>query len=144
MSASVTTGARAGSSAGGGSRPPRRRRPVAAPKPFDALFDTAPDGSIASPRGLEREAAHGVAAAGVAPAGATIPAAASGAAPPALHQRPAEGQTFDEIIAGAWEDLSAHRAVRCPVCRAAAMRPRYGAGRGAVGGRCGGCNSVIG
>ncbi|WP_354697896.1 hypothetical protein DSM112329_03551 [Paraconexibacter sp. AEG42_29] len=62
----------------------------------------------------------------------------------ALFDRPVEGQTFDELIVGVWEDLSAHRTVTCPVCQSAAMRPRYGAGQGAVGGRCGDCGSVLG
>ena len=59
-----------------------------------------------------------------------------------LFARPADGSTFDDLIAGAWEDLSAHRTVTCPVCQSAAMRPRYGAGT--VGGRCGDCGSVLG
>ncbi|UTI66908.1 hypothetical protein NBH00_12025 [Paraconexibacter antarcticus] len=62
----------------------------------------------------------------------------------AIFDRPAEGQTLDEFLVGAWEDLSAHRTVTCPVCHAAAMRPRYGAGQGAAGGRCGDCGSVLG
>jgi hypothetical protein len=62
----------------------------------------------------------------------------------ALFDRPAGGQTFDDLIVGAWEDLSAHRTVTCPVCQGAAMRPRYGSGQGAVGGRCGDCGSVLG
>ncbi len=32
--------------------------------------------------------------------------------------------TLDELIAGVWEGLTAHRPVRCPVC-AAEMRPLY-------------------
>jgi hypothetical protein len=62
----------------------------------------------------------------------------------ALFDRPADGQTFDELIVGAWEDLSAHRSVTCPVCQGAAMRPRYGSGQGAVGGRCADCGTVLG
>jgi hypothetical protein len=62
----------------------------------------------------------------------------------AIFDRPAEGQTLDELLVGAWEDLSAHRTVACPVCDVVAMRPRYGAGPGAVGGRCGDCGSVLG
>ncbi len=62
----------------------------------------------------------------------------------ALFDRPAGGQTFDDLIVGAWEDLSAHRTVACPVCQSTAMRPRYGSGQGAVGGRCGDCGSVLG
>lgn len=61
-----------------------------------------------------------------------------------VFDRPVEGQTFDELIVGAWEDLSAHRTVTCPVCQSAAMQPRYGSGQGAVGGRCGDCGSVFG
>lgn len=61
-----------------------------------------------------------------------------------LFGRPAEGQTLDEFLVGAWEDLTAHRTVTCPVCSADAMRPRYGSGQGAVGGRCGDCGTVMG
>jgi hypothetical protein len=61
----------------------------------------------------------------------------------ALFDRPAEGQTFDGLIVGAWEDLSAHRPVSCPVCHGA-MAPRYGGGQGAVGGRCTDCGTVLG
>jgi hypothetical protein len=34
--------------------------------------------------------------------------------------------TLDELIAGVWEGLAAHRPARCPVCEAE-MRPVYGA-----------------
>lgn len=61
----------------------------------------------------------------------------------AIFDRPAEGQTFDDLIVGAWEDLSAHHKVTCPVCHRE-MRPRYGSGQGAVGGRCTDCGSVLG
>lgn len=62
----------------------------------------------------------------------------------ALFDLPADGQTLDDLIVGAWEDLSAHRTVTCPVCQRASMRPRYGAGQGAVGGRCGDCGTILG
>jgi hypothetical protein len=52
-------------------------------------------------------------------------------------------QTLDDLIVGAWEGLSAHRSVECPICRGA-VRPRYGAGGHApVGGRCDDCDSTI-
>jgi DnaJ-class molecular chaperone len=70
--------------------------------------------------------------------------AASSMAFDAIFDRPADGQTFDDVIVGAWEDLSAHRTVTCPVCHGAAMRPRYGGGQGAVGGRCADCGTVLG
>ena len=46
--------------------------------------------------------------------------------------------TLDELLVGAWEGLSAHRSVVCPVC-AAAMAPRSEA----AGGACGGCGSQL-
>jgi hypothetical protein len=65
----------------------------------------------------------------------------SGDAPPAADVR--GRRTLDELIVGVWEDLSAHRAVDCPVCRDT-MRPRYGAGAAPVGGRCDRCRSALG
>ena len=62
----------------------------------------------------------------------------------AVFPRSADGQTLDDVIVGAWEDLSAHRTVTCPLCHAVAMRPRYGSGQGAVGGRCDDCGTVLG
>lgn len=43
--------------------------------------------------------------------------------------------TLDELLVGAWEGLSAHRSVVCPVCRGTAMVPR----RHAAGGACADC-----
>ncbi len=54
-----------------------------------------------------------------------------------------EGRTLEELISGAWEDLTAHRTATCPIC-SAAMTPRYGSGPSAVGGRCGDCGSELG
>jgi hypothetical protein len=62
-------------------------------------------------------------------------------APPAAEGR--ARRTLDELIVGVWEDLIAHHAAACPVCRES-MRPRYGSGAGPVGGRCGGCGSTLG
>jgi hypothetical protein len=61
----------------------------------------------------------------------------------AVAQRPGGGLTFDEVLVGAWEGLSAHRTVPCPACDGA-MAPRFGAGPGAVGGRCTGCGTTLG
>jgi hypothetical protein len=60
-----------------------------------------------------------------------------------VTQRPGGGLTFDDVLVGAWEGLSAHRTVPCPVCDGA-MAPRFGAGPGAVGGRCTSCGSSVG
>ena len=61
--------------------------------------------------------------------------------PPAAEGR--GRRTLDELIVGVWEDLTAHHAAACPVCRAS-MQPRYGSGAAPVGGRCGGCGSTLG
>ena len=49
-----------------------------------------------------------------------------------------EGRMLEDVISGAWEDLTAHRFATCPIC-AAEMTPRYGSGASAVGGRCTSC-----
>jgi hypothetical protein len=49
-----------------------------------------------------------------------------------------EGRTLEDVISGAWEDLTAHRTATCPICTAE-MTPRYGSGPSAVGGRCSHC-----
>jgi hypothetical protein len=61
--------------------------------------------------------------------------------PPAAEGR--GRRTLDELIVGVWEDLNAHHAAACPVCRGS-MQPRYGSGAAPVGGRCGGCGSTLG
>lgn len=55
---------------------------------------------------------------------------------------PREGPTLEDLLAGAWEDLIAHRTATCPICDGA-MAPRYGSGPSAVGGRCGGCGTEL-
>ncbi|HEV2059601.1 MAG TPA: hypothetical protein VGR11_09600 [Solirubrobacteraceae bacterium] len=60
--------------------------------------------------------------------------------PVQLKPSPREGRTLEDVLAGAWEDLTAHRTAACPVC-AGAMEPRYGAGASAVGGRCRSCRT---
>jgi hypothetical protein len=56
---------------------------------------------------------------------------------------PREGRTLEDVLSGAWEELSAHRAATCPVCDGV-MEPRYGSGPFAVGGRCRDCRSELG
>lgn len=53
-----------------------------------------------------------------------------------------KGRTLEDVLSGAWEDLSAHRAATCPVCTGA-LEPRYGSGPSPVGGRCGDCGSEL-
>ena len=55
---------------------------------------------------------------------------------------PREGRTLEDVLSGAWEELSAHGTAACPVCDGA-MVPRYGSGPFAVGGRCEDCGSEL-
>ncbi len=64
--------------------------------------------------------------------------------------RGGDGSTLEDLVLGAWEDLSSHRPAACPVCRGD-MIARHGAGPAtprqaaaqAVGGRCMGCGSEL-
>jgi hypothetical protein len=53
-----------------------------------------------------------------------------------------DGRTLEDLLSGAWEDLTAHRTATCPVCDGA-LEPRYGSGPSAVGGRCRDCGSDL-
>lgn len=55
---------------------------------------------------------------------------------------PREGPTLEDVISGAWEELSAHRAAACPICDGPLMA-RYGSGPSAVGGRCRSCYTEL-
>lgn len=59
-----------------------------------------------------------------------------------LLPSPREGRTLEDVLSGAWEDLTAHRTATCPIC-SGVMEPRYGSGPSAVGGRCGSCDSEL-
>lgn len=63
---------------------------------------------------------------------------------PAVLQRPSprEGRTLEDVLSGVWEDLIAHRTAACPICDGT-MKPRYGSGPSAVGGRCGECGTEL-
>jgi len=52
-------------------------------------------------------------------------------------------RTLDDVLSDAWEGLVASAPARCPIC-AASMTPRWSAGAGIVGGRCGRCGSELG
>jgi len=54
------------------------------------------------------------------------------------------GPTLEGVIVRAWEGLTAHRGVGCPLC-GGHMAPRYGAsGTEPVGGRCADCGTTLG
>jgi hypothetical protein len=61
---------------------------------------------------------------------------------PLIFASPREGPTLEDVLSGAWEELSSHRTATCPIC-AGAMVPRYGSGPSAVGGRCRTCRSEL-
>jgi len=62
--------------------------------------------------------------------------------PVSLFDPVAGEPTLDDLLAGAWEALSAHRIVACPVC-GGEMKPAYGARALPVGGSCAGCGSTF-
>lgn len=54
------------------------------------------------------------------------------------------GPTLEGVIVRAWEGLTSHRGVGCPLC-GGHMAPRYGAsGLEPVGGRCTDCGTSLG
>jgi len=59
-----------------------------------------------------------------------------------LKAPPREGRTLEDVLSGAWEDLTAHRTATCPICDGA-MQSRYGSGPSAVGGRCVSCRTEL-
>jgi hypothetical protein len=61
---------------------------------------------------------------------------------PSLFDAVGGEPTLDEMIVGAWEGLTAHRVVACPVCLEE-MKPEYGARALPIGGRCTSCGSVL-
>jgi hypothetical protein len=60
-----------------------------------------------------------------------------------LFASPPESRTLEDVISGAWEELSAHRTATCPICDGL-MEARYGSGPSAVGGRCRDCKTELG
>jgi hypothetical protein len=61
---------------------------------------------------------------------------------PSLFEALGGGPTLDDVLVGAWEGLTAHRTVECPVC-GEEMAPEYGVHSRPIGGRCGDCGSTI-
>jgi hypothetical protein len=53
-----------------------------------------------------------------------------------------DGRTLEDLLSGAWEDLTAHRTATCPICDGA-LEPRYGSGLSAVGGHCRDCRADL-
>jgi hypothetical protein len=57
----------------------------------------------------------------------------------ARHQ---PGPTLDALVSAAWDGLASAASAPCPVC-GTQMDPRWSAGAGVVGGRCGGCGAEL-
>jgi hypothetical protein len=75
------------------------------------------------------------------------PAAQYGAARLWDDTAPAAGvedvdRTLDDLLSDTWEALHATVTAACPVC-GGALAPRWSAGAGVVGGRCGNCGSEV-
>jgi len=62
--------------------------------------------------------------------------------PVAANAPEVERLTLDDRVSDLWRGLAASTAVSCPLC-AAEMEPRWSAGAGVVGGRCGGCGTTL-
>jgi hypothetical protein len=60
------------------------------------------------------------------------------AVPPIDHS----GRTLDDLLSETWDELHAAATAACPVC-GHALAPRWSAGAGVVGGRCGNCGSEV-
>jgi hypothetical protein len=63
------------------------------------------------------------------------------AAPP-THTRAAAEPTLADVVGGAWAAIRTGTAPDCPVC-AGSLEPRWSAGAGVVGGRCGDCGATL-
>ena len=63
------------------------------------------------------------------------------AAPP-LHARAPAAPTLADVMSEAWAAIGTGAATECPVC-AGSLQPRWSAGAGVVGGRCGDCGTTL-
>jgi hypothetical protein len=52
------------------------------------------------------------------------------------------GPTLDDVMSGAWEELTAHAVVACPVCDGE-LAPEYGSHARPIGGRCRSCGTRL-
>jgi hypothetical protein len=50
--------------------------------------------------------------------------------------------TLDDLLSGAWEGLTAHRSVACPMC-GDLMTPEYGVHGLPIAGGCNGCGTRL-
>jgi tRNA(Ile2) C34 agmatinyltransferase TiaS len=50
--------------------------------------------------------------------------------------------SLEDLVLRTWTAVAAGEQVACPVC-SGAMQPRWSAGAGVVGGRCGDCGTTL-
>jgi len=52
------------------------------------------------------------------------------------------GPTLDDVLSGAWEELTAHAVVECPLCQGE-LAPEYAVHARPIGGRCRSCGTTL-
>ena len=57
-------------------------------------------------------------------------------------REPESAATLEDLVLESWAGLRSDATVACPWCDGA-MEPRWSAGAGVVGGRCGRCNAQL-
>jgi hypothetical protein len=62
--------------------------------------------------------------------------------PGSLFDGAGGGPTLDQLVSGAWEELTAHAVVECPLC-AGELEPEYGQQALPIGGRCRRCGTTL-
>ncbi len=74
-------------------------------------------------------------------AGAVAPRRTAGR-PRSLFDGAGGGPTLDHLVSGAWEELTAHAVVECPLCDGELV-PEYGSHALPVAGRCRSCGTTL-
>jgi hypothetical protein len=62
--------------------------------------------------------------------------------PHAIFDGAGGGPTLDDVVSGAWEELTAHAVVACPVCDGE-LAPEYGSHARPIRGRCRRCGTTL-
>lgn len=62
--------------------------------------------------------------------------------PGSLFDGAGGGPTLDQLVSGAWEELTAHAVVECPLCDGELV-PEYGSHALPVAGRCRSCGTTL-
>jgi hypothetical protein len=62
--------------------------------------------------------------------------------PRSLFDGAGGGPTLDDVVSGAWEELTAHAVVECFLCESE-LEPVYGSHALPIGARCRGCGTTL-